>query len=120
MKTRHWFGLVLATWACCSMGVAEANGPLRRAAAESVPWHGAYYDPAWGVPHALVVPPTACKQTKYSWGVTNFEVQPIKHQFRRQYPGPYYGESGYGFLPTPLWPGHTDQFGVYYIRGPRR
>ena len=48
------------------------------------PWHGAYYDPAWGgSPVALVVPPTAMLQTKYSWGVTNTDVVRIYHQFGR-------------------------------------
>jgi len=79
-------------------------------------WHGNYYDVAWGTPVALVLPPTAGRQTKWSWGVANTEVVPISHQFGRSYPGPYAG--GTGFLPTPLWPSHTDQFGVYYVRGP--
>jgi hypothetical protein len=35
---------------------------------------------------------------------------------RRAWPGPYAG--GYGFLGTPNWPSHTDQYGVYYVRGP--
>ena len=81
------------------------------------PWHGGYYDPAWGgSPVALVVPPTAALQTKYSWGVTNTEVVRIYPQFGRAYPGPYAG--GAAFRPTPPQPGSTDQFGVYYVRGP--
>ena len=51
------------------------------------PWHGNYYDPAWGgSPVALVVPPTATLQTKYSWGVTNTDVVRIYHQFGRRHP----------------------------------
>lgn len=100
--------------------LAEAAGPLyhvpRRWVAARYPWHGAYYDPAWGAPTALVVPPTASLQTKWSWGVTGTDVVPIYHQFGRQYPGPYGG--GYGFIPTPTIPGSTDEFGVYYVRGP--
>jgi hypothetical protein len=99
---------------------SQAAGPLQRAmqrqVANTVPWHGAYYDPAWSGPVALVVPPTAERQTKWSWGVTNTDVVPIYHQFRRQWPGPFSG--GPGFAPTPYWPGHTDEFGVYYVRGP--
>ena len=44
-------------------------------------------------------------------------MTPIYHQFRRSYPGPFAG-GGQGFYPTPTWPSHTDQFGVYYVRGP--
>ena len=80
-------------------------------------WHGNYYDVAWGTPVALVVPPTAGRQTKWAWGVGNTEVTTIGQQFGRAYPGPYAG-GGAAFLPTPVWPSHTDQFGVYYVRGP--
>ena len=50
-------------------------------------------------------------------GVTQTEMMPIYHQFRRPYPGDGAG-MGVGFLSTPRWPSHTDQFGVYYVRGP--
>lgn len=110
-------GLALVVFA----SVVEAAGPVQRIYrqrySENVAWHGAYYDPAWSGPVALVVPPTAEKQTKWSWGVANTEVVPINHQFRRAWPGPYNG-GGPGFLPKPYWPGHTDEFGVYYVRAP--
>ncbi len=89
------------------------------------PWHGHYRHTQYSQPLALVVPPTAAKQTAWSWGVGNTTSQPIYHQFGRQYPGagpqavggPYW-MPGQQFAPTPIWPSHTDQFGVYYIRGP--
>ncbi len=84
--------------------------------AASSAWHGGYYHAAWGSPVALVVPPTAEYQTKWGWGVGNTRVVPIAHQFGRTYPGPFV--PGTGFLPTPRWPSDTDQFGVYYVRGP--
>jgi hypothetical protein len=80
-------------------------------------WHGNYYHTSSGYPEPLVVPPTANTQTYLGWGVTQTEVRPIHHQFRRPYPG-YMESEGGGFLPTPYWPSHTDQLGVYYIRGP--
>lgn len=86
--------------------------------AESIPWHGAHYHTMWGQPVALVVPPTVEYQTNYSWGVPATRVEPIYHQFNRNYPGAYYG--GNGFYPTPAWPSDTNQFGVYYVRGPWR
>ncbi len=81
------------------------------------PWHGGYYDAAWGVPVVVLVPPTAESQTHYSWGVGGFRVTPIDHQFQRDYPGPGVYPRG-AFLPTPPWPSSTDQFGDYYVRGP--
>ncbi len=83
------------------------------------PWHGPYYDPSYGAPIALVVPPTAERQTNYGWGVGNNRVSRIDAQFLRPYPGPgAAAASGYGFAPTPPWPSDTNQFGVYYVRGP--
>jgi hypothetical protein len=80
-------------------------------------WHGNYYHTAYGRPVALVVPPTATTESVMAWGVAQSETRPLHHQFRRPYPGDF--ETGDGFfLPTPMWPSHTDQFGVYYIRGP--
>jgi len=82
-------------------------------------WHGHHYHTEWGRPVAMVVPPTAGRQTKWSWGVANTTSTPIYHQYGRQYPGagPHLAP-GSGFRPTPYWPSHTDQFGVYYVRGP--
>ena len=85
--------------------------------AQLTPWHGNYYSAGWGMPVALVVPPTAEYQTDWGWGVGNTRVTPIGHQFGRNYPGPgQYDRSG--FRPAPPWPSDTRQFGVYYIRGP--
>jgi hypothetical protein len=105
-----------------------AGGPHARADriaryyASQRPWHGSYSYTQWGGPVSLVVPPTARTQVSYSWGVSQTEVQPIYHQFHRDYPGPFPG-NGSGvyapnFLPTPYWPSHTDQLGVYPVRGP--
>ncbi len=84
--------------------------------AQASSWHGDYYHVAWGAPVALVVPPRAKSQTHWGWGVGNTRVTPINPQFEHAYPGPAVG--GQGFLPTPPWPSDTDQFGVYYVRGP--
>ena len=121
MKTR-----ILALVAACAASVlvtsvAQAAYPAyyvaMRFKARTIPWHGGYYDPQWGEPVALVVPPTAERQTKWGWGVTGTEVTPIFHNYRRNYSGPVV-DSEWGFQPKPHWPSHTDQFGNYYIRGP--
>ena len=81
------------------------------------PWHGAYYHIQYGQPLALVVPPTAHMRQTYSWGVSQNKMYPIHHQFGRSANSP--GALPHGsFRPTPPWPSHTDQFGVYYVRGP--
>lgn len=80
-------------------------------------WNGHYYDPAWGMPVALVVPPRAQTEIGYAWGVGNTFMRPITAQFRPYYPGPYHYD-GRAYRPTPCWPSHTDQFGVYSVRGP--
>lgn len=93
-----------------------------RAATQS--WHAGYYHTAWGAPVALVVPPTARMHTRWGWGVSQTTMSPLYPQFERPYPGPFgpneamAGMSGTPLLPTPRWPSHTDQFGVYPVRGP--
>jgi hypothetical protein len=90
---------------------------LARWNASQRPWHGPYAYTPWGVPASLVVPPTAKMHTSWSWGVAQSEMVPIWHQYYRDYPGEM-GGGGTGFMLTPYWPSHTDQFGVYPIRGP--
>jgi len=112
--------------AACKDALCGPGGLLRKDAAEKryflrsqgKSWHSAWYDPAEGRPIALVVPPTAEFQTQYSWGVPSSRVMPIYHQFRRPYPGPGAVGGGAGFLPTPMWPSDTVQFGVNAVRGP--
>ncbi len=81
------------------------------------PWHGAYYHQQYGQPLALVVPPTAHMRQALSWGVSQNTTHPIYHQFGRSANSPGAAAPG-GFYATPPWPSHTDQFGVYYVRGP--
>jgi hypothetical protein len=80
------------------------------------PWHGNYSYWRWGVPTALVVPPTAVFQSEYNWGVAQTKSLPIYHQFGREYVG---GEAVPGMFPAkPYWPSSTNQFGVYPVRAP--
>lgn len=121
MKKRFLLSAVILTAvAVLASSTAEATvwGWVAKRKSQRRPWHGDYYHTQWGQPVALVVPPTAELQTEYSWGVTNTNIRPIWHQFRRENPGMVVG--GNAFKPTPLWPSHTNQFGVYYVRGPWR
>jgi hypothetical protein len=88
--------------------------PLRRASMYN--WHGNYAHTEYGAPLALVVPPTANLQTNWGWGAPSMRISRIDHQFTRNYPGA--APFGAGFLHTPHWPRDTNQFGVYYVRGP--
>lgn len=103
---------------------ADARGPGERRDrmalrfSRTQPWHGAYAHQATGRPVALVVPPTAHMQSSWGWGVAHTEVHSIHHQFRRPFPGYIESSNPSVFHPTPRWPSHTDQLGVYYIRGP--
>jgi hypothetical protein len=116
--------LTITALTLISLGLADIASAgeriLRRAAnypAPTASWHGDYYESAWGTPVALVVPPTAAYQTNYRWGVGGYRVAPIYHQFQGGYPDPGSYEAT-RFLPTPPWPSDTNQFGVYYVRGP--
>jgi hypothetical protein len=121
---KYTFTIILATLLCAATagqalagGFGSSKNRIAYRMSQTYPWHGGYYDAAWGTPVALVVPPTAANQTKMGWGVGNTRVVPINHQFERNYPGPgTYNRAD--FLPTPPWPSDTDQFGVYYVRGP--
>lgn len=102
---------------------ADASDPLAVAQlrshnfAMSKPWHGHYYHQMYGQPLALVVPPTVSMRQTYSWGVSQNLMYPVHHQFGRSANQPGVAPRG-SFRPTPIWPSHTDQFGVYYVRGP--
>jgi hypothetical protein len=104
---------------------AQAGHPRRAARianyhASATPWHGDYAYTPWGGPVALIVPPHADTIASWSWGVSQSEIRPLHHQFgRAQPPGAFFGETS-PYLTTPQWPSHTDQFGIYPVRGPWR
>lgn len=109
---------VLATAHSLRSGEITHTGYMAYQRAQMYTWHGSYYYPAYGGPVALVVPPTAGRQTDYHWGVAGYRTTPIYHQFRRGYPGTFTTGSPAYALPTPLWPSDTNQLGVYYVRAP--
>ena len=109
------FGAMTLAWG--ELAQAWERGRIAYRQAMFQPWNAGYYHAAWGMPVALVVPPTAEFQTNWGWGVGNTRVTPIWHQFQREYPGPGHYDARM-FRPTPPWPSDTTQFGVYYVRGP--
>jgi len=111
------FAVALVMVVSASTAQARHRRDARQAAVR--PWHAPYNHSMYGRPVALVVPPTARWQTSWGWGVGNTRVTPIYHQFSATYPGQI--NTTYPRLRrTPRWPSDTNQFGVYYIRGPRR
>jgi len=103
---------------------ARADWTAAQRAANSS-WHAGYYHTGYGAPVALMVSPTVRMHTRWSWGVAQSTMHPLYHQYERPYPGPVAGGTGDAgtpatlpLMPTPRWPSHTDQFGVYYVRGP--
>ncbi len=114
--------LTIVGSACLSQK-AEAGDPLavtqvwNHNFAMDRPWHGPYYNQNYGQPLALIVPPTAHMRQTYSWGVSQNLMYPIHHQYGRSVNSLGVAAPG-SFYATPPWPSHTDQFGVYYVRGP--
>ena len=114
---------VVAMATSVSVPSAQATDPYaytqrwsNRVAAQR-PWHGNYYYLPYGQPTALVVPPTAHMRQTLSWGVSQNLMYPLNHQFGRNASSPG-GLAPGSFQAAPYWPSHTDQFGVYYVRGP--
>ena len=83
-------------------------------------YSGVYYDVAWGMPMALVVPPTARWQTDYSWGVPSVRTSSIDAQFQYQSAGPSSSYRMGQYPPAPAQPSDTQQMGDYYGRAPGR
>ncbi|MEN1679343.1 MAG: hypothetical protein AAGJ46_07090 [Planctomycetota bacterium] len=94
---------------------AEAQRRAQRRA-QTYNWHSNYAHYQYGQPVALVVPPNVNMTSDWSWGVGSTRWRRVDHQFGRNWPGP--GPHGGPFQPTPVWPQDTDQYGVYYVRGP--
>lgn len=114
---------VVAMATSVSVPSAQATDPYaytqrwsNRVAAQR-PWHGNYYYLPYGQPTALIVPPTAHMRQTLSWGVSQNLMYPLNHQFGRNASSPG-GLAPGSFQAAPPWPSHTDQFGVYYVRGP--
>jgi hypothetical protein len=118
-------GLLIVAWQTPALAIHPHHGHHARHAdimaryyAAQRPWHGPYAYTPYGTPISLVVPPNSKMHTSYAWGVSQSEMIPIYHQFHRDFPGPRAFPGGAQILPTPYWPSHTDQFGVYPVRGP--
>ncbi len=83
-------------------------------------WQDGYYSAAWGMPMAVLVPPTARWQTDYSWAAGGMRISRIDASFQRQYPGPSSSYQMGKYLPAPPQPSDTRQMGFYNVRGPGR
>jgi hypothetical protein len=120
MKASSIIGLVVLIVASLAAVLPTRAGELFRRNRSAGEWNSSYYDPAWGMPEALVVPPTARWQTNYAWGVGGTRLNRVSSRFQAESPGPESSYNQRNFQPTPPQPSDTRQFGVNYVRGPRR
>jgi len=120
MRASSLIRFVVLLVACFATVLPTRAGELlhrRRASAE---WNTSYYDPAWGMPLAVVVPPTARWQSNYAWGVGGSRLDRVGAKYQAEVPGPASAYNQRNYLPAPPQPSDTQQFGVNYVRGPRR
>jgi hypothetical protein len=82
-------------------------------------WNTSYYDVAWGMPVAIVVPPRVRWQSNYARGVGGSRLDRVGAQYQVQVPGPESVYTRGNYMPAPPQPSDTTQFGVNYVRGPR-
>jgi hypothetical protein len=126
MKARFAIGLVmlivvfLAVALPAQAAIFFRTGEGSSSAPYAGGWQDGYYSAAWGMPMAVLVPPTARWQTDYAWGAGGTRISRIDARFQPAASGP---ESSYrmnNYLPAPPQPSDTRQMGEYYVRGPRR
>ncbi len=120
MKTSTTIGLMILIAASLAAVLPTRGGELFNRGRRAAQWNTSYYDPAWGMPEALVVPPTVRWQSNYAWGVGGSRLTRIGAQYQPDFPGPESAYNQRDYLPTPPQPSDTQQFGVSYVRGPRR
>ena len=115
---------VIATALLLQTDSADAEGPARKIRRAFTPgqytvttWHGQYYNPVYGLPIAIVVPPNANTMRSQGWGVASSQMMPLHSQYRTAYPGAVTGTIT-RFHSRPAHPSNTQQFGYYYVRGP--
>ena len=121
---KFWVGVCLALLISSVSFESEAQAGRRnrimqtfqRQHAAQTSWNGVYGHQHTGTPIALIVPPTATTMRIHNWGVSGNLIVPLYHQFSLN---PGSGTTVRGpFKKTPMYPSSTEQFGVYYIRGP--
>ncbi len=118
MKASTILGLtVLIAASLATVLPSRAGEFLRRG--RGAAWNTSYYDPAWGMPEAVVVPPTARWQSNYAWGVGGSRLNRVGARYQAEVPGPESAYDQRDYLPAPPQPSDTRQFGVNYVRGPR-
>jgi hypothetical protein len=119
MKTSSILGLVMLVAASPAVLPTRA-GELLHPGRHATEWNTNFYDPAWGMPEALVVPPTARWQTNYAWGVGGTRLTRIRARYQAEVPAPESPYNPRDYQPTPPQPSDTQQFGVNYVRVPWR
>jgi len=121
MKANSILRLVVLIAASLAVVLPTRAGEfLRRGRLSGSEWNTSYYDPAWGMPLAVVVPPTARWQSNYARGVGGSRLNRVGAQYQVEVPGPESAYNRRNYLPAPPQPSDTQQFGDNYVRGPRK
>ncbi len=120
MKASTTIGLVVLIAASLVAVLPTRGGELLHRGRRAAQWNTSYYDPAWGMPEAVVVPPTARWQSNYAWGVGGSRLTRVGARYQAESSGPESAYEQRDYLPAPPQPSDTQQFGVNYVRGPRR
>ena len=120
MKASSIIRLVVLLAASLAAVLPTRAGEILHRGRHRTQWNTNFYDPAWGMPEALVVPPTAKRQSNYAWGAGGSCVNRAGAQYRAEASGPESAYNQRNYLPAPPQPSDTQQLGVNYVRGPRR
>ena len=121
MKANSIISLVVLMAAVLATVLPTRAGEiLHRGRLSGGEWNTSYYDPAWGMPMAVVVPPRVRWQSNYAWGVGGSRWDRVGARYQPEFPGPESAYNQRNYLPAPPQPTDTQQFGVNYVRGPRR
>ncbi len=120
MKASLILGLAILIAATLAAALPTRAGELFHRGRNAPAWNTNYYDSAWGMPEALVVPPTVHWQSNYAWGVGGTRLTRVRAQYQADVPGPESTYNPRDYQPTPPQPSDTQQFGVNYVRAPRR
>ena len=120
MKASSIIRLVVLLVASLAAVLPARAGEILHRGRHRTEWNTNFYDPAWGMPEAVVVPPTARRQSNYAWGAGGSRVTRVGAQYQAEVPGPASAYNQRNYLPAPPQPSDTQQLGVSYVRGPRR
>ena len=88
MKASLILGLAILIAATLAAALPTCAGELFHRGRNAPAWNTNYYDSAWGMPEALVVPPTVHWQSNYAWGVGGTRLTRVRRPISGRGSGP--------------------------------